>query len=89
MGIRRPNTFFVKATKEKTRLDKEGINRQAKQQELSKKLRKLQVCSLSPFFAGYYRVMYYVFFAYLLTKLYESLWFFGLIEMASQGHHRF
>ena len=31
-----------KATKEKTRLDKEGINRQAMQQELSKKLRKLQ-----------------------------------------------
>ena len=40
-----------KATKEKTRLDKEGINRQAMQQELSKKLRKLQVCSLPTFFA--------------------------------------
>ena len=49
-----------KATKEKTRLDKEGKSRQAKQQELSKNLRKLQVCSLSPFFGGYYRAMYYM-----------------------------
>ena len=38
-----------KATTEKKRLDEEGINRQAMQQELSKKLRKLQVCSLPTF----------------------------------------
>ena len=49
-----------KATTEKKRLDEEGINRQAMQQELSKKLRKLQVCSLPTFLLDIIGRCYYM-----------------------------